>query len=73
MTEERELREAYETIEDLRERSITIERIKNAAKDIKADFQADANDSHSGAEAFGAALALRMLIGHFEELQKEDK
>jgi len=52
--------------------NITIEQLKRIAKDIKDDFKADVNDSHSGAEAFGASLALRTLIGHLEELQKEE-
>lgn len=53
--------------------NITIEQLKRIAKDIRADFQVDANDSHSSAEAFGATLALQMLIRHLEELQENEE
>ena len=48
---------------------ITLERLKNAVKDIKEDFY-EGNDSHSRAEYRGACESLDMLIRHFEELEE---
>ena len=48
---------------------ITLERLKNAVKDIKEDFY-EGNDSNSRAEYRGACESLDMLIRHFEELEE---
>ena len=47
---------------------ITINRIKNIAKDIIADDEW-VNDSHSGAEHQGVRMGLEMLIKHLEETE----
>ena len=51
---------------------ITLEQIKNAVADIKADDDG-VNDSHTKAEHRGVCNGLDMLIRHFEELQENNK
>ena len=50
---------------------ITINRIKNIAKDIIADDEW-VNDSHSGAEHQGVRMGLEMLVKHLEETGEGD-
>ena len=52
--------------------SITLEEIKRAVADIKADDEW-VNDSHTKAEHRGVCNGLDMLVRHFEELQENDK
>ena len=47
--------------------NITLQRLKNAVKDIKSEWD-DGNDSHSTAEYRGACQSLDMLVTHFQEL-----
>jgi hypothetical protein len=49
---------------------ITIDRIKNIAKDIIADDEW-VNDSHTKSEHAGVKAGLEMLIRHLEELQQD--
>ena len=49
---------------------ITLERLKNAVADIKADDEW-VNDSHAHAEYKGVCEGLDMLIRHFEEVKDE--
>jgi len=51
---------------------ITLERLKNAVADIKADDEW-VNDSHTKAEHRGVCNGLDMLVKHFEELQENNK
>ena len=51
---------------------ITLEKLKNAVADIKADFY-EGNDSHSRAEYRGACESLDMLIRHFEEVTNDEE
>ena len=46
---------------------ITLQRLKNAVKDIKSEWY-EGNDSHSIAEYRGACKSLDMLVTHFQEL-----
>jgi hypothetical protein len=47
---------------------ITLERLKNAIADIKADDEW-VNDSHTKAEHRGVCKGLDMLVEHFEEIK----
>ena len=47
---------------------ITLERLKNAVADIKADDEW-VNDSHTPAKYKGVCEGLDMLIQHFEEIK----
>jgi len=47
---------------------ITLERLKNAVADIKADDEW-VNDSHTHAKYKGVCEGLDMLIQHFEEIK----
>lgn len=49
---------------------ITLERLKNAVADIKADDEW-VNDSHTHAKYRGVCEGLDMLIQHFEEVKEE--
>jgi len=49
---------------------ITMEQLKNAVTDIKADDEW-VNDSHTEAEHRGVCNGLDMLIKHFEEVANE--
>jgi len=51
---------------------ITLERLKNAVADIKADDEW-ANDSHTKAEHRGVCDGLDMLVRHFEELEENSE
>jgi hypothetical protein len=51
---------------------ITLEQIKNAVADIKANDEW-VNDSHTNAEHRGVCKGLDMLVRHFEELQENSK
>ena len=51
---------------------ITLERLKNAVADIKADDEW-VNDSHTKAEHRGVCEGLDRLVRHFEELQENNK
>ena len=51
---------------------ITLERLKNAVADIKADDEW-VNDSHTHAKYVGVCEGLDMLIKHFEELKNNGK
>ena len=48
--------------------TITLEELKNAVKDIKADDEW-VNDSHTKAEHRGVCRGLDMLVNHFEEVK----
>ena len=50
--------------------SITLEEIKRAVTDIKADDEW-VNDSHTKAEHIGVCKGLDMLVRHFEEIENE--
>ena len=50
---------------------ITLERLKNAIADIKADDEW-VNDSHTFAEHRGVCKGLDMLVEHFEELKEAE-
>ena len=57
--------------------NITLQRLKNAVKDIKSEWY-EGNDSHSTAEYRGACESLDMLVTRFQELDdftkwKKDK
>ena len=45
--------------------NITLQRLKNAVKDIKSEWY-EGNDSHSIAEYRGACQSLDMLVTHFQ-------
>ena len=51
---------------------ITLERLKNAVADIKADDEW-VNDSHTHAVYKGVCEGLDMLIQHFEEVENGSK
>jgi hypothetical protein len=51
---------------------ITLERLKKAVADIKADDEW-VNDSHTHARYRGVCEGLDMLIEHFEEVKNESK
>ena len=51
---------------------ITLERLKNAVADIKADDEW-VNDSHTKAEHRGVCYGLDMLVRHFEEEKNNGK
>ena len=51
---------------------ITLERLKNAVANIKADDEW-VNDSHTHARYRGVCEGLDMLIEHFEEVEEEEQ
>ena len=51
---------------------ITLENLKNAVADIKADDEW-VNDSQTEAEYKGVCDGLDMLVNHLEELEKESE
>ena len=48
--------------------NITIQRLKNAVKDIKSEWSEWVNDSHTLAHYRGVSKGLDTLIEHFQEL-----
>ena len=51
---------------------ITLERLKNAVANIKADDEW-VNDSHTHARYRGVCEGLDMLIEHFEDVEEEEQ
>jgi hypothetical protein len=51
-------------------KEITLQRLKNAVKDIKENSH-EGNDSHSTAEYRGICDGLDRLLEHFKELDEE--
>ena len=53
--------------------NITLQRLKNAAKDIKSEWNEGVNDSHTLAHYRGVCKGLDILLEHFKKIEEDIK